>query len=437
MKKIFILFISLLLVGMFVGCDETTETGSNQAIPLQSFEETGTVQGTVFDAVTGARIGDSSLKVTLIKGSTYASPAVLKNSSTDTTFLGDFAFNDVPVTQGGVATYRIVAEMAGYQTFEGYINIAVGMVAVTGSGIIDEVYNFVRNIYMYPVGSYASDQYIYVYYDNEPVSGATVLLEHLPFGNTPITTPTGTVVTAPATAGNTPITVQPAANGLSQSLIATTDANGLATFLGSTLVLGGSYPVTVLPLKYEGVQLAINTGTAIIVGASGNINVQVVNMTDEVPGVNNEGLYVVSATPQDPEDILSSGVLTITFNRAIEIVSEQAFTATLSGTATTGTLTGDNTNTAVAATVSTDGLVLTLTPVFTTAIVPYSAATGPSGTNTADISTSITYTGGQITLLNDDESVTYNILQGGADGVIDINGNNVTQTVNLTGPTTD
>ena len=157
MKKIFILFISLLLVGMFVGCDETTETGSNQAIPLQSFEETGTVQGTVFDAVTGARIGDSSLKVTLIKGSTYASPAVLKNSSTDTTFLGDFAFNDVPVTQGGVATYRIVAEMAGYQTFEGYINIAVGMVAVTGSGIIDEVYNFVRNIYMYPVGSYASD----------------------------------------------------------------------------------------------------------------------------------------------------------------------------------------------------------------------------------------------------------------------------------------
>ncbi len=176
-----------------------------------------------------------------------------------------------------------------------------------------------------------------------------------------------------------------------------------------------------------------------VVGANASANVQVITMVDELGGINNEGLYVVSATPQDPEDILSSGVLTITFNRAIEIVSEQSFTATLAG-ATTAVLTGGPaaSNTAVAATVSTDGLVLTLTPSFATAIVPYSAATGPSGDGTADIGVSITYacTSG-VTLKGDDQSVIYTLLVAGVDGVQTLAGADVNPTVNLTAFTTD
>jgi len=429
MKKIFILLISLLLVGMLVGCDETTST-SNQAVPLQSFEETGTVQGTVFDALTGARIGDSSLKVTLVRGTTHASANVLKNSSTDTTFLGDFAFDNVPVTIGGVATYRIVAEMTGYQTFEGYINLAIA-VANLGTGVIDEVYNFVRNIYMFPVGSYATAQTIYVYYDNEPVSGATVLFELQPTN----------AATTTVISGNDPqgiATVQPAAVGLNAALSGTTDATGMVTFDATDLVLGGTYTVNVLPITYEGVQLALTAGGAnMVVGTSPNV--QIVNMLDEILAANNEGLYVVSATPQDPEDILSSGVLTITFNRAIEIVSEQSFTATLNGETTAALTGGDGDDTAVAATVSTDGLVLTLTPSFATAIVPYSTSTGPSGDGTADIGVSITYacTSG-VTLKGDDQSVVYTILLAGfADGVQTLAGVDVNTTVNLTAFTTD
>lgn len=429
MKKIFILLISLLMVGVLVGCDETTST-SNQAVPLQSFEETGTVQGTVFDAVMGTRIGDSSLKVTLVRGTTHASANVLKNSSNDTTFLGDFAFSGVPVTIGGVATYRIVAEMTGYQTFEGYINLAI-VAASLGTGVIDDVYNFVRNIYMFPVGSYATAQTIYVYYDNEPVSGATVLFELQPTNG----------ATTTVTSGNDPqgnATVQPVAVGLNAALSGTTDATGMVTFAGSTLVLGGSYNVTVLPTTHEGIPLATNTNVGLmVVGANATANVQVITMVDELGGINNEGLYVVSATPQDPEDILSSGVLTITFNRAIEIVSEQSFTATLNGETTAALTDGDGSNTAVAARVSADGLVLTLTPSFATAIVPYSTSTGPSGDGTADIGVSITYacTSG-VTLKGDDQSTIYTLLVGG-DGVQTLAGADVNTTVNLTAFTTD
>jgi len=409
-------------------------------VPLQSFEETGTVQGTVFDAVTGARIGDSSLKVTLVRGTNHASANVLKNSSNDTTFLGDFAFSDVPVTLGGVATYRIVAEMTGYQTFEGYINVAVG-VTLVGGGVIDEVYNFVRNIYMYPVGSYATDQDIYVYYDNEPVSGATVLLENQPLGNTQTTTSTtGVVTTTPINVVNSPTTVQPAANGLSQSLTGTTDANGLATFLGSTLVLGGSYSVMVLPLVYEGVQLAAyNQGNVIprtiTVGASGSANVQTITMADEVPGTQSDGLYVVSVSPNDPQDVVSTGVMTITFNRAIALVGEDAFTATLitygGPAAINAVLDNAVAGDEVAATVSSDGLVLTLTPKFTTAPVAYDGTNGSAGTAAADIGLLIRYTGGAITLKGDDTSNAMAILTG-ADGVRTIGGASVTRTVNLT-----
>ncbi len=426
MKKFFVLFISLLLVGMFVGCDETTETGSNQAVPLQKFEETATLQGTVFDAVTGARIGDSTLKVTLVKGSTYASPAVLKNSSTDTTFLGDFAFNDVPVTQGGVATYRIVAEMTGYQTFEGYVNLNVDLVAgVTSGDIIDDVYNYIANIYMFPVGSYSTAQTVYVYYDNEPVSGATVLFELQPA--------TGGVTTATTVAVGGIATVQPAANGLNSALSGTTDATGMVTFAAANLVLGGSYTVNVLPITYEGVQLAFNGAAPMVVGTAPNV--QVVNMVDEVPGGQSDGLYVVSVSPTDPQDVVSSGVMTITFNRAIALVSEDAFTAALSSyggpAAINAVLDNATAGDEVAARVSSDGLVLTLTPKFTTDPVAYDGTNGSAGTAAADIGLRITYTGGQITLEGDDTSNAMAILTGG-DDVLTIGDASVTRNVNLT-----
>jgi len=412
MKKIIILLFCAVLLGVLANCDTSSDetVTSNSAVPNNTFEATATCQGTIFDAITGARAADSSLTLTLVRGSTYAAADMLK---TEGDYAGDFVFNNVPVTLTEGATYRIVAAMDNYQTFEGYITLA-GEVLNTEQGqpdFVDVTYNFIGNIYMFPTGSYASDQTIYVEYDSERVEGATVLFE--------------LQGTAPTTATPDVATVQPASVGLNQALSGTTDANGLVAFDGDNLVLGGTYTVTVLPLVYEGVQLASVTGTAMVVGAAASDNVQVIAMVDEVPGTQ-DGLYIVYASNQDVEDVRSTGVLDITFNRAIELVSEDAFTAALTN-ATTAELDDATAGDEVTVTVSADGLVLTLTPEWTTEPVV-----------AEDIGLFITYTGGAITLKDDDEANDMAIVTG-ADDVLTIAAVpvSVNQFVNITGPYTE
>ena len=319
--------------------------------------------------------------------------------------------------------------MTGYQTFEGYVALA-GNIASAGVGdvadTIDTVYNFVANIYMFPVGSTASDQTIYVYYDNEPVSGATVLFE-----------------LQPAASAGTTTTVLPAlaSSGLNAALSGTTDATGMVTFDGSSLVLGGLYTVTVLPTTHEGIQLAATGGTNMTVGAFTSPNIQVIAMADEVPGGASDGLYIVSVSPGDPQDTVLTGVMTVTFNRAIELVSEDTFSAALGGAANTAQLRNIvNTATYVAgdevtASVSSDGLVLTMTPNFFAQPVKYDGTNGTAGTATADIGLTVTYTGGAVVLKGDDTTNAMGIFIAGAlnDGVRNINNVDITRIVNITG----
>ena len=117
MKKLFLLLLAFMLLGFGMGCDGDSNTyNSNAAVPNNQFSKTATVQGTVFDATTGARIGDSSLTMTMVRGTGYYSPAALYNTTTDATRLGDFVFTGVPVTLGGTATYRISSFETGSAT---------------------------------------------------------------------------------------------------------------------------------------------------------------------------------------------------------------------------------------------------------------------------------------------------------------------------------
>lgn len=417
MKKLLILFGSLMLVGMMVWhCADETTTTSNNAVPLNYFSDTATLQGTIFEATTGERLGGDSLKVTLVQGISYRSPSILKTDETDS-FVGDYAFTDVPVTVNNVATYRITATRDNYQQFETYVSLVTPVAAP-----LDTEYNYVANIYMFQLGQTASDITIYVEYDNERVEGATVLLQQQIANN---------LVTTPTTPAATLFAANTGTTGTLGSISGTTDADGKVTFAGSNLVLGGAYTPQVLPLTYEGVQLALTAGAQIIVGATASPSTQVIAMADEEPGVQTDGLYIVYASNQDPQDVRSSGVLEVVFNRAIELVSEDAFRAVLAN-ATTADLDDAVAGDEVTVTVSTDGLTLTLTPNWTTLPVLY------DGTNaaTADIGLTITYTGGAITLEDDDEANAIAILTG-ADGALTIAGNNVGQVVSITGPQTD
>jgi hypothetical protein len=409
-----------MIVWFFMGCDYTESVSDDDdSVDNNTFTYTLDLQGTVFDATDGSRLKGSSLSVTLTKGTTYYSPSLLKNGTSETTFAGDYAFTGVPTTLGGQVTYRIIVTMDGYQNFEGYITPnETEPTAAANNNTLDTVYNMIGNVYLFPLGETAAGVDVYVEYNNERVPGATVYLEQDTVNNGET-----------AEANNNLV----ASTGQLTNLSATTDANGLASFAGSSLVLGGRYHITVLPTTYEGVQLNLRDEAVspFIVGTT--VNTQFVAMGDTVPGTEDNGLYIVSASNRDQEDITQSGVLTIVFSKPVGIVSERAFTAVLTN-ATHAVLASDP----VAATMSADGLTLTLTPQFTDAgyVNPYAGyntnGNGPLGTGLADINLLITYTGGQVYLLGDNQDDAMNFLTGADDPVDFLDGTDVAQTVQMT-----
>ncbi|MBA4366974.1 MAG: hypothetical protein C0403_04975, partial [Desulfobacterium sp.] len=346
-------------------------------------------------------------------------------AASDTTFAGDYAFTGIPTTVHGSLTYRITVTMDGYQRFEGYITPDAtdpddDTDTLGGNNnTIDTVYNMIGNVYLFPLGETAADVNVYVEYNNERISGATVYLEQ--------DTANNAETAEESIAANQLV----ASTGQLVNLSATTGADGRAIFSGSNLVLGGRYRITVLPIVYEGVQLALNDEAvaAFIVGTT--VNTQVVNMADTAPGTEDNGLYIVYASNNDDEDIVSTGVLTLVFSKPVGIVSEDAFTAILNNESTAVLDVTDG----VTAAMSADGLTMTLTPIFSTAIVPYNPS-NPAGPP-ADINMSITYTGGQVYLLGDNRAEALTILIGGADGVQYLDGNDVGRDVQMTPPVTN
>jgi hypothetical protein len=326
---------------VFTACDSTTTNKNDTA--NNKFDETATVQGTVFDATTGARIGDDTLEVTLVQGTDYRSPKVLKTDSTKP-FLGDFAFDNVPVTLAaqdcdgdyagdcsGSATYRIVASMTGYEPFEGYITLSTDMydnentMGYSGQNndipTMNTVYNYVGNIYLFPLGSTAPDYTFYVEYDGERVPNATVYFEFKPQEDDGVTNQTHRICPEEA---------------LGRTLIGTTDANGVVTFTGDDLVLGGYYKLMVMPVVYEGVQLGLWDSAYFWIGWDNNE--YLVNMYDLVPGNNSDGLKIISASNRDSNHVVATGVLTLSFNQVVTLVDETLCGATLFGTLDGGAL---------------------------------------------------------------------------------------------------
>lgn len=358
MKNIFKMF-SLCIPILLAGCSGDE---SNSAVPDNFFNQTATLQGSIFNAVDNTRLGGSSLKVTLVQGTSYRSPSVLKNGASETTNAGDYAFSGIPISLNNQTTYRIVVTATGYQQFEAAISFTAN-----GGTTLDSKYNYVGNIYMFPTGATANDVTVRVMAFSEPVVGATVLLNPNPAANS-----------MTADSSNTLYTAQ---NGFLPSLSGTTDASGEVVFTGATLVLGGNYDIDVLPLTTaEGTQLArSNNAVTITIGTSSII--QNVAMTDVVPGAS-DGLYVVSASNTDTTNVTTTGVLTLVLSRAVSLVDETTTSAALGGGSIAAVLDTSGTGTEVAVTVSADGLTLTFTPSFTTA---------PDQSNTADDNLTVNY----------------------------------------------
>ncbi|MFT5593729.1 MAG: hypothetical protein ACI8SR_002115 [Oceanicoccus sp.] len=347
------------------GAEDTT----TQAAPQNYHDITTTLQGSIFNALDGSRITDESLKVTLVQGSNYRNANLRKG---DNEFAGDYSISDIPTSTSANITYRIVTTADGYQPIE--TDIAFNTNLTAGGAIQDRRNNAVGNMYMFPLGTYATDVKVNVTFNNEPVENATVLLNPITAANVLTTDSSNTIFTA--------------ANGFQQATTALTDASGVATFAAAGLVLGGQYNIDVMPATYEGVNLAQNSAGPITIGATANNNV--VTMTELVNGSSN-GLYVTSATNQDTDAITSNGSLTLTFSRAVKLVDERNILATLAGDDSTKKAQLDTSaapNTTVNAVLATDGLSLTLTPAFTTIPVNFN---GTNNETIADDNLSVVY----------------------------------------------
>lgn len=365
MKQLLNLFAILLMASLY-GCGGDTNT-SNSAVPDNYFNKTATLQGTVFDGVTGAKITATSLKVTLVQGSSYRSASVRTGTQS---FAGDYSIGNIPISINDQTTYRLVVTATGYQDFES----TIAFDADSGS-TLDNNYNYVGDVQLFPAGVGANDVTVNVSYTGEPVVGATVMMTR------------STLSVIGTVSGSGYFLVSNKTSGYLGNLSATTDSSGVATFSGADLVLGGSYSITVLPLQHEGVPVVQSSFPSFTVGSSASSVVQNVSMSEIVPGSSN-GLYVVSASNTDPNLVTPSGVLTIVFSRPVSFVDETNILATLGGGINLAALnTTTSPDSTTNATLSTDGLTLTLTPVFSTAPTAFNGSNGAS----ADDALTVTY----------------------------------------------
>jgi hypothetical protein len=372
MKKLFMVLSFLLVGGMLFGCGTTNEASAPDNT-LQKYNITGSLQGKIMDAVTGAGIGGSDLKVFLIQGTSDRTPNKLITNPNDP-LVGEYAFSGIPVDiNTGEIIYRVAAIKPGYQLFEADVELSA-VINLTNNTVIDNVYNKIGDIYLYPLGSTAGDVSVYVYDPNGlPIPNATVFLKQNVTNNNII--------------ANTGDRLNPTA-GLYPELNATTNAAGLATFTSGTLTLGGNYNAVVPGMTFNGEQLRTSTSAPFFVGT--NSTDQVVNMTAATGA---PILFAVSASNSVPGTITPSGVLTITFNQPI-ILSTATFNVALSGGS--GGVLGSPTVTGV---LSNGNTTLTLTPNITTAPTAKGAF--------------LIYTyGGTIYLQNSQEPTTFTLFTG-------------------------
>jgi len=148
-----------------------------------------------------------------------------------------------------------------------------------------------RNIYLFPTGYRADDLKVLVLDpDNVNIPNAVVGLYQEPSNNY-----------IPATLNTNDVydTLYPC-NGLISDMSTTTDTNGVATFSGSKLVLGGRYKVMVAPIKFNNQVLYF--GLTHVTELSANLPV-IIKLQTQAPAL----LWATSASNQVIGSIASSG----------------------------------------------------------------------------------------------------------------------------------
>lgn len=401
-KKACILVAAFFAAGLLGGCKNINPGCIN-------CEHYATLQGAIIDAVTGERIGgvptgqDKDIEIYLIQGQTVRKPTSFISNEEDV-LVGEYCFVDIPAGTSDTAIangseineYKLVVIKKGYQRFEAKVSLV-------------DVDNKIGNVYLFPLGYLAPDYTFEVVYNGAPVAGATVYFQPVISANDPALTTSDVLA---------------ASDGYLPCLTGETDADGLVTFAGAPvtdedgtvtypgLAVGAAYRLIVMPIAFEGVMLARYEDAFVrIVGLSDTMDI--ISLGDLAPGGNQYGLFVTSISNALQDQVTSSGTLTMVFSRPVTLTGDfGAFEDSPTGVLGLPP---------VDATLSSDGLTLTLTPRWLT--------DPEAGEN----NTSITYLNGSAFVsVKGYPASEFNVF--GPAGLVDANGDPLNPTVFLTTP---
>lgn len=372
---------------------------------IQFANQTFTLQGVVADAISGQRIG-GDLKLYLVQGSDVRGPSRLISNTADP-LAGEYAFAGIPAsTNCNNSSFKVVAVKSNYQRFESEITFCFNRVTLPGSQVevLDSVLTKIGNIYLYPVGVASPDYRYTVNYNGAPVAGATVQLDPNTDSNSGLFSTNNNTLTNSA--------------GYVASLSGQTDANGHVTFAGTSLALGGVYSVQVLPFAMKNssgsvTQLGLFTSNQSLNPGQSSTDILLNLSSVQSP------LYATSASNRAVGQLTPSGQLVITFSAPVTLNNPTKFSATMAGGGA-AVLSGTQ---PVNATLSGDGLTLTLAPNFTTP---------PAST---DKNVSITYANGTAFFVpKDSPAISYVLFGNGGGAIHFLDGSNLGQTVQISGP---
>lgn len=337
---------TLPLVLAACGGDETNVTSE-----VNYHNAKTTLSGVVRNAETNGVISDKSLEVKFFQGTSVRKAKLSRDD-------GYYSVNKIPTNFSNANQYRISVNAEGYLPFEGTVSFQGNQATYTSNILDKEIYE-IGNINLFPVGTTAADYKVTVTYDGKRVPNTEVIAE--------LNSVTQFVQNSQATLITASTTMNVAADNVTR-ITTTTDENGVATFAGSDLVLGGSYDLTVKPTSFNGV--------TVFDAGSVDFNVGTSQLETSLPlnSLSNgtaEGLYVVKTSNENTNaEGNGSGALTIEFSKVVTVVKPDGITANLApgleadgvtagASALTATdpvaITGSGTNT------------ITLTPQFQTA----------------------------------------------------------------------
>ena len=319
--------------------------------------KTGCIQGVIVNGLTATRIqgsvfGTSATNQINVVARNQILTAQAGPVASDATapMNADYAVCGIPLDE----PYPIHVAIDGYQTVEGYVEVASTDSWVSSQGDVTKAFPLkVVNVELFPKGSGSKDYTVTVAYDGAAIENATVYLKA-----------TGANILQNVTTNY----LQPV-NQRTEALKATTNSSGVATFAKADITLGAQYEIKIVPPATNS-EAGVRTATIYVgyLSSAATTAITPYSAAYALP----TGLPALTAVTDSSTDNSydTDGKLVVTYNREIEIVpgTLDGATATLGNSLTAAIAAAVATNNAseqVDITVS--GRTLTLKPKFLTA----------------------------------------------------------------------